>query len=226
MVNGGVNTLDINGINLIVDPNINPAVVLGGVTPLTVLATADLGNQMSQIIVELPSVFTSGMYDVTVTNSMGTSSVFMVVTEVKASGANWAVATLEANWSARRWHTSLVYDNKMWVLGGSGGGTAKQDVWSSTDGITWTEVTPVSGMGQRNLSTSFVYDNKMWVLGNGGSKRSQNDVWSSTDGVNWTEVTAAAAWPARSYITSAVYDNKMWVMGGVGKNDVWHSVLP
>jgi hypothetical protein len=45
-------------------------------------------------------------------------------------GATWTQATAAANWTARANHTSVVYNNKMWVLGGRAG-LAKNDVWYS-----------------------------------------------------------------------------------------------
>ena len=41
------------------------------------------------------------------------------------SQLSWQQATASADWSARNSHTSLVYDNKMWVLGGSDGSYKK-----------------------------------------------------------------------------------------------------
>ena len=87
----------------------------------------------------------------------------------------WQEATGSANWSARSNHTSLVYNNKMWMLGGTDG-SRKNDVWDSTDGINWTETTASANWSARNSHTSLVYNNKMWVLGgNDGSRK--NDVW-------------------------------------------------
>ena len=136
----------------------------------------------------------------------------------------WKETTRAADWSARTYHTSLVYDNKMWVLGGIGDGN-RNDVWYSTDGINWEQATGSAGWSARNGHTSLVYDNKMWVLG-GDDGNNKNDVWYSTDGINWTQATGAAGWSARREHTSLVYDNKMWVLGGDdgnNKNDVWYS---
>ena len=47
-------------------------------------------------------------------------------------GGGWQEATSSANWPARYAHTSLVYDNKMWVLGGYDGSNYLNDVWNSS----------------------------------------------------------------------------------------------
>ena len=49
------------------------------------------------------------------------------------NGTNWTEATAgSAGWSIRQDHTSIVFDNKIWVLGGSlNTSTYYNDVWSS-----------------------------------------------------------------------------------------------
>ena len=137
----------------------------------------------------------------------------------------WEQATGSAAWSDSEGHTSLVYDNKMWVLGGNAG-SRRNDVWHSTDGVNWEQATASAGWSARASHTSLAYDNKMWVLGGFDVIERKNDVWYSTDGVNWVQATADAAWSGRDNHTSLVYDNKMWVLGGYDgshKNDVWYS---
>ncbi len=119
-------------------------------------------------------------------------------------------------WSKRWGHTSVVFNNKIWVIEG--------DVWSSADGQTWTKETSNPGWSWRIRHTSVVFDNKIWVLG--GTDSPKNDVWSSSDGKNWTKVTASADWSNRREHSSVVFKNKIWVLGGwsnTHKNDVWSS---
>ncbi len=147
-------------------------------------------------------------------------------------GVNWTRATANANWSAREGHSSVVYDNKMWIIGGGNLGGNRNDVWwtndtNFTDGQTWYQATSSANWPGRSGHASLVYDNKMWVMG-GYISTCVNDVRYSTNGANWTQATANAAWPARTEFSSVVYDNKMWVLGGIVdpsgyKNDVWYS---
>ena len=141
-------------------------------------------------------------------------------------GSFWRQATGSAGWSNRASHTSLVFDNKMWVLGGDIFGPRSNEVWHSADGVNWVQATGSAGWSARNGHTSLVYDNKMWVLGGFDGSNVKNDVWYSTDGINWVQATGNADWLARNGHTSLVYDNKMWVIGGYDgnrKNDVWYS---
>ena len=136
-------------------------------------------------------------------------------------GKYWTNANATGHWVERFRHTSVVYDNKMWILGGSN----RNDIWWSTDGTNWTNVRDNLNVSncwsKREGHASVVYDNKMWVFGG-----YYDDVWWSTDGLDWTNANASGHWGDRSYHTSVVYDNKMWVMGGYSsgkKNDVWWS---
>ena len=225
--------MDINGLNLVDDLDTNPAVILSGTTPLEVLETADLGNQMFQVIVKLPAGVLDGMHDITLSNNQGQSSFIVlisgnIVQPVLHSGANWEQVTASAEWSSRSFHQALVYAGKMWVLGGlDSSGTQKNDVWSSTDGITWTQVTDSAGWSGRGGHQALVHDGKMWVMGGSDGTSYLSDVWSSTDGITWTQVTGSAGWSGRVRHEGLVHDGKMWVMSGsTGSSvvsDVWSS---
>lgn len=148
-----------------------------------------------------------------------------------SDGKNWTQATASAGWDKRISHGAIVYNNKMWVIGGGKYGVTSfdcyNDVWNSTDGKNWTKVTGSAGWKPRAGHTVEIYDNKMWVIGGGIPYTSTryNDVWYSTDGKNWTCATPSAQWSKRERHSSAVYDGKIWVIGGDAGNklnDVWY----
>ena len=94
-----------------------------------------------------------------------------------AAGSTWTQATSAAAWPARDAHTTVVFNNKMWVIGGYDG-AYRNDVWYSADGATWTQATSAAGWTKRTGHTSVVFDNKMWVIG-GYDGAYRNDVWYS-----------------------------------------------
>ncbi|MDD2716580.1 MAG: hypothetical protein PHW04_11880, partial [Candidatus Wallbacteria bacterium] len=156
--------------------------------------------------------------------------------QCSTDGKNWVQATASAAWSPRRSQSCLVYDNRMWVLGGlDNNSTYQNDVWYSDDGITWIQATASAAWSPRSRQTILVYDNRMWVIGGYAAAASYNDAWYSTDGVTWIQATASAPWIGRGSHTSLVYDDKMWVLGGdnsynentvdydIKENDVWYS---
>lgn len=110
----------------------------------------------------------------------------------------------------------LVYDNKLWVIGGSTFGTSyKNDVWYSSDGLTWIEATASAAFSGRYGLGVCVYNNLMWVIsGRTGAASYADDVYSSSDGITWTLVKTGAAFTACSVMGVMVYDNKMWMTGG------------
>ena len=131
------------------------------------------------------------------------------------------------------WHSSVVFKNKIWVLGGRDGiNSLKNDVWSSPNGISWTRATNNAGWAARYSHSSVVFENKMWVLGGYDGIRPnyrKNDVWSSVDGTNWDSSYGCCRLVyGRFGHSSVVFDNKIWVLGGWGRNlsiynDVWSS---
>lgn len=150
-----------------------------------------------------------------------------------AQTGSWTQATANAQWSPREGHATLVYNNRLWLLGGDeGGGVRKNDVWYTTDGVNWTSATLSAQWSPRKDHAAAVFDNKMWILGgnSGGSPNiMDNEVWYSTDGITWTEVPpqTTSRWAARADHTALVYNNWLWVMGGNGnvevQFDVWYS---
>jgi hypothetical protein len=68
----------------------------------------------------------------------------------------------------------IVYDNKMWVIGGTIAAQAVlfTDAWWSTDGITWTAATLTTPMVD-SCAGSVMFNSQLWITG--GSI--QNDAW-------------------------------------------------
>ncbi|MDD5529904.1 MAG: T9SS type A sorting domain-containing protein [bacterium] len=162
-------------------------------------------------------------------NDLGFSNCYKDVW-YSTDGINWTCATASAGWSKRAIHTSLVFDNKMWIIGGLNDSIMQvyNDVWYSTDGITWICATDSAGWSQRCGHSSTVFDNKMWVMGGTNCGESFDDVWYSDNGTNWTKATSAPGWNARQCFPAVALNNKMWVCGGTDcnlddYNDVWYS---
>ncbi|WP_273568774.1 Kelch repeat-containing protein [Maribacter halichondriae] len=145
-----------------------------------------------------------------------------------SDGKNWKKVMGKAPFPARHSHTTLVYDNALWVIGGIGNdGWSKTDVWHSKNGIDWVEVTPSTPALYVTLETAFVYNGYMWVV-SGFTSATNNEVWYSKNGINWTLATENPAFGKVQGHTSLVYDDKMWVLGGYDSslnahNKVWCS---
>ena len=164
------------------------------------------------------------------------------------NGSTWTQLTPGPHWSTRAQLGAVIYNNKIWLLGGrSPLNNLHNDIWTSSDGISWTQEkadVPVPGMGvQPSLWTHWTprrsfglvafnngSGNKLWLIGGYDGIRCENDVWSSIDGVNWIlfNTNYEAEYGPRFQAATIAYQNKLWLMGGYVKlgglaNDVWSS---
>ena len=146
-------------------------------------------------------------------------------------GIGWEQAADYAPWSDRAMHSSVVFDNKMWVIGGGVYDESYyrntvvnyNDVWFSTDGENWTEATGHAGWPARRFHRSVVYEDKMWVIG-GNNYGNRNDTWYSSDGEHWSRLKSDQLWSVRHEPACLVYRDKLWLLGGFGQelyNDIW-----
>ena len=159
-------------------------------------------------------------------------------------GANWDYVNQgkPVPWGPRALHYTLVFDNRIWVIGGQ---TVPQfadqelvfyrDVWNSEDGVHWEQIQPEEPFWPQRgmIGCHVVFNDRMWILGGGTYDTPQiperkffNDVWSSADGTHWDLHTDNAPWAPRQYHEVGVFDERMWVLEGYGernRNDVWHS---
>ena len=172
----------------------------------------------------------------------GPSDVCLQRCYVSTDGSTWEQRPVP--WCGRYGCVSLVFNGKLWLLGGGFDGSTLyrpvvgSDIWYTSDGSTWQQATEGAPWPARTYAAGVVADGKMWILGGEGADGGPlNDVWSSPDGVNWTEVSSSAQWPPRYGHKALVYNNRLWVMGGTAGelsgsgpqiatyNDVWYSSL-
>lgn len=117
------------------------------------------------------------------------------------NGKNWACATKDAAWGKRMSLGGVVFNNKMWILGGTrhyfnGNQYLLNDVWCSENGKDWDLVTDNAPWAPRAHHVAIVFNNKIYVMG-GGSYwpvyHGHNDVWCSENGRDWNLVKDRAA---------------------------------
>jgi hypothetical protein len=147
-------------------------------------------------------------------------------------------------WGPRALHYTLVFHDKIWVIGGQtmpafapSEEEFYRDIWTSDDGIRWSRIQPKEPywLARGMIGGSVVFKDRIWILGGGTydtpttpTRNFYNDVWSSPDGVRWKRHVEFAPWQPRQYHEVAVFDNKMWVLEGYyekggNRNDVWFS---
>ena len=145
----------------------------------------------------------------------------------RVEGASWTRALTRVTWPNRDGHATVVFKDRLWVLGGWGTGPLN-DVWSSTDAVDWTLATPEAPWAARKALTAVVFKDHIWLLGGSLGVETVNDVWSSPDGVSWARAIESAPWHRRHNHASVVFQDRIWVLGGWGGernwNDVWSSI--
>ena len=77
-----------------------------------------------------------------------------------ADGHSWSEVASSTAMGSRGGATGLVFDNRMWVLGGGG-----SDAWWSTDGVNWTAATLSAEYGSLRDAASTPFNGSMWLLG-------------------------------------------------------------
>ena len=158
-----------------------------------------------------------------------------------ADGKTWTEATPEAAWKHSDLSMSLVFDDRMWFMGGwyngrMPGHESGNEVWSSTDGAQWQQATEHAAWSPRLAAAVVVFKGRMWLLGGtedyyfGTQQSLKNDVWSSADGKYWKQEIEHAAWSPRAYHQAVVLGDKIYLYGGgnyvpeyEARNDVWMS---
>lgn len=147
-----------------------------------------------------------------------------------SSSQAWVKIT-NARFSARKQHSTLEFNNKIWVIGGYNGSAGISDVWSSSNMSSWDYITNSASFGKRYNHICLNYNGKMWIIGGIIDSVTKNDVWNSSDGITWTQVASTTNLDANAFLPSGhysglVYNNRMWVIGGVNgqSRKVWNSV--
>jgi hypothetical protein len=151
-----------------------------------------------------------------------------------ADGKQWKLEVKNAAWSPRAYHSAVVHEGKIWVLGGGNyvpAYHALNDVWNSSDGVHWERATDRAGWSPRLWFSAVVHRDRMWVLGGWSNNPSKNwgDVWYSRDGKEWTALRSNVVWKARHEHSAYVHRDKIWVAGGHAQplsSEVWSLDVP
>ena len=142
--------------------------------------------------------------------------------------SNFTEVTSAADWTGRSEFATVVFNDAIYVMGGSDADGTLNDVWSSSDGATWTQVTSSASWTARAKLWAAVLDNTIFLMGGWDYFDPNSEVYSSTDGATWTQVTSSPGWPARLGATAVLFEGQLLLSGGVdGSNnvlaDVWRT---
>lgn len=128
--------------------------------------------------------------------------------------STYTLLTSGAGYSARTNQKAFVFNNKLWIVGGTIADSLETvQVWNTSDGVTWTKQADLPGItGNFSGFALVVNANGIYIFG--GSKTTStlyNTIFHSTDGVTWTTYTAP--WTAR-FGHSVEYVNGVFILVG------------
>lgn len=151
----------------------------------------------------------------------------------KVPSYTWKKITMQAPFAVRDGAGALVYQDKLWLLGGWNPGDKKHfpricnnEVWNSSDGLHWNLIKqntyldnkfdPFKDWEGRHTAGYVVYQDKMWIIGGDVNQgHYQNDVWNSTDGKTWHRLSPKdVPWGPRALHYTLAFKDKIWVIGG------------
>ncbi|MDA3864903.1 MAG: hypothetical protein PF689_13660 [Deltaproteobacteria bacterium] len=146
-----------------------------------------------------------------------------------ADGINW---TLDSTpFSDRMGMECLVFENKIWVMGGVDySGIA--EIWNSADGLNWLKQPDPPWEGRAHFSLDLFKNQIILTGGNVYSSKTFNDVWRSTDGISWELLSESLPVEYLYGHRTVVEGNKIWISGGNGAMDQllvyeegqWHKI--
>ncbi|MBI3467665.1 MAG: galactose oxidase [Planctomycetes bacterium] len=101
-------------------------------------------------------------------------------------GVHWTEVTGAAPWHPRLWFSSVVYRDRIWVLGGWSNNPSQNwgDVWYTQDGQDWRQLKSNLIWKARHEHSAFVFQDKVWIAG-GHAQPLSNEVWSLELPADW-----------------------------------------
>jgi hypothetical protein len=140
------------------------------------------------------------------------------------NGKEWTETTFKgARFSGRIFHRCLVYNNRLWVMGGTDDtGAYLSDVWYTEDLEHWVKMCDNAPWGPCAGFGCCVWDRRMWVIGGVCSENqravAKTGVWYSRNGMNWKR---SFDLPVATYYTFAhELDNRIHIFGGATQGPI------
>lgn len=137
-----------------------------------------------------------------------------------ADGIDWQVEVFDAPFPSRDDHAAIVFNSRLWVIGGLNVGGSDNiflnDVWYTTDGVNWNLATDQAPFGGRRKHTLTTDGNSMYLIGGESEDYVfHNDIWKSDDGINWEQIVLEdPTFPSRGSHTSVYHNELHWIING------------
>lgn len=142
----------------------------------------------------------------------------------------WSRALAAAPFGKRSGASLTVFQDRLWLFGGSPNREGVADAWSSRDGTDWRKVSDSLPFGSyiRDLK-AVVFREELWIMGTRPvSDGYENFLWKSPDGSAWTRVADPLPVTGTSEFGLAAFQDRLWrIWGsshtGFGGTGIWSS---
>ena len=168
-------------------------------------------------------------------NENTSSFIFSNDVYTSADGLTWNEVNSDPGFLARSLHQTIVFNEKLFIVGGVRSDGFGSDVWSSSDGINW-DMEASGQFSGRERFGMVEFNNLLWIFGGsnnlGELHQFTGDIFKSADGKNWEEVTIISENHPMSRMNfyTFVFNDKIWIIAGNSEEDystisteVWNS---
>lgn len=141
---------------------------------------------------------------------------------ISLSSGLWSLALAEAPFQARAQASVVVFQDKLWVIGGVSYPAGQlMDAWSSGNGSEWKKRVDSLPFGPTIEIKTVSFRGELWAMGTRwGTQDMENFLWKSPDGLNWTLVADTLPFPGRTGFGLTVFKDRLWMVWGISKNGV------
>lgn len=139
-------------------------------------------------------------------------------------GINWSFIkeTMEIDPRIQK-PSFVVYNNKIWMIGGTAYGNDKR-IYNSKTGSDWNLVTENPEYPPRWQQSVTIHCGKMWIMGGVQLDPPINfgvltDLWYSEDGKEWIKITDQTLFRRNRYSQFLSFNNMLFIIGGKDYDD-------
>lgn len=133
-----------------------------------------------------------------------------------SDGECWSTDEPPAPFVARRGHSTVIFDDKLWVLGGGTFHEDMNDVWASVDGVSWENASGPPSFSIGTVRACESGQDGIWLLveRNSSVRAKALELWHSADGATWRMDTANCEVLRRDFQETVIHDGRLWRIGG------------
>lgn len=113
----------------------------------------------------------------------------------------------------------IVFNNKLYYIGGSNPFVSYNTIWQSSNGRDWVKqkIHSLPMFSGRDGHSAVEYKGKVWLIGGRGhySNDVMNDIWYSSNMYDWQEYNGTGELPPLHGHNTVAFNNKIFILGGI-----------